>query len=78
MLAVGFGTLLDPHDVQLNYTGQQLDGTGLLYYGARTYDPALHRFVQADTIQPTNFKPFAMASSKAPRNVHQLVSGRPR
>ena len=36
-----------------NYTGQRLDGdTGLLYYGARYYDPALMRFVQADTLVP--------------------------
>jgi RHS repeat-associated protein len=36
-----------------NYTGQRLDGgTGLLYYGARYYDPALMRFVQPDTLVP--------------------------
>ena len=29
----------------LNYTGQRLDGTGLLYYNARYYDPALGRFI---------------------------------
>ena len=36
----------------LNYTGQQLDGTGLLYYNARYYDPALGRFISADSIVP--------------------------
>jgi RHS repeat-associated protein len=36
----------------LNYTGQRLDGTGLLYYHARYYDPVLVRFVSADTIVP--------------------------
>ncbi|MBK9713842.1 MAG: hypothetical protein IPO81_21465 [Kouleothrix sp.] len=36
----------------LNYTGQRLDGTGLLYYHARYYDPALARFVSADTMVP--------------------------
>jgi RHS repeat-associated protein len=36
----------------LNYTGQRLDGTGLLYYHARYYDPALGRFVSADSVVP--------------------------
>jgi len=34
----------------LNYTGQRLDSTGLLYYNARYYDPSLARFVSADSI----------------------------
>lgn len=36
----------------LNYTGQQLDGTGLLYYHARYYDPVISRFVSPDSIVP--------------------------
>jgi RHS repeat-associated protein len=32
----------------LNYTGQRLEGTGLLYFHARYYDPSLARFVNAD------------------------------
>ncbi len=36
----------------INYTGQRLDGTGLLYYNARYYDPAIARFVSADSIVP--------------------------
>jgi RHS repeat-associated protein len=36
----------------LNYTGQRLDGTGLLYYHARYYDPALGRFLSADSVVP--------------------------
>ena len=36
-----------------NFTGQRLDGsTRLSYYGARYYDPALMRFVQADPLPP--------------------------
>jgi RHS repeat-associated protein len=35
------------------FTGQRLDeSTGLYYYGARYYDPALGRFVQPDSIVP--------------------------
>jgi RHS repeat-associated protein len=33
------------------FTGQRLDdSTGLYYYGARYYDPALGRFIQPDAI----------------------------
>ena len=40
------------------FTGQKLDeSTGLMYYGARYYDPALGRFVQADTIVPNLANP---------------------
>jgi len=39
--------------VKYTYTGKELDaGTGLMYYGARYYDPALGRFIQPDTIVP--------------------------
>ena len=38
---------------EFNYTGQRTDvGTGLLFYNARYYDPALGRFLQADSIVP--------------------------
>src|SRR5579884_648969 len=34
-----------------NFTGQRLDSeTGLLYYGARYYDPLSGRFTQADLV----------------------------
>ncbi len=35
----------------INYTGQKLDSTGLLYYNARYYDPVLARFISADNIE---------------------------
>ena len=38
----------------LNYTGQRLDSTGLLDYHARLYDPALARFVSADSVVPSS------------------------
>jgi RHS repeat-associated protein len=36
----------------LNYTGQRRDGTGLLYYHARYYDPTTARFLSADSVVP--------------------------
>jgi len=43
------------------FTGQRLDdSTGLYYYGARYYDAALGRFVQADTIVPQPGNPQAL------------------
>ena len=36
---------------ELNYTNQRKDaGTGLLFYNARYYDPALGCFLQADSM----------------------------
>jgi len=36
----------------LDFTGQRKDSTGLLYYGARYYDPARGQFLSADSIVP--------------------------
>jgi len=35
-----------------DYTGQLKDDTGLLFYGARYYDPKLDRFLSADSVAP--------------------------
>jgi RHS repeat-associated protein len=37
-------------ETKLNYTGQRLDSTGLLYYGARFYDAGLARFISPDDV----------------------------
>ena len=43
------------------FTGQRLDdSTGLYYYGARYYDAAMGRFIQADTIVPDPADPQAL------------------
>ena len=34
------------------FTGQKADGTGLLYYNARYYDPALGTFISPDSVVP--------------------------
>jgi RHS repeat-associated protein len=36
----------------IDFTGQRRDGTGLLFYNARYYDPGLGRFISADTYAP--------------------------
>ena len=41
----------------LDFTGQRKDGTGLLYYGARYYDPALGRFLSPDSVAPDKGNP---------------------
>lgn len=37
-------------NVPYKYTGKELDETGLYFYEARYYDPALGRFISADTL----------------------------
>jgi RHS repeat-associated protein len=48
-----------PTMTDLRYTGQRAEGIGLYDYGARWYDPALGRFVQADTVVPSTGDPQA-------------------
>ena len=42
------GTLATDH----TFTGQKRDGTGLMYYNARYYDPVIGTFISPDTIVP--------------------------
>ena len=37
-----------------DHTGQRRDDPGLLFYNARYYDPAIGRFISADTVVPGN------------------------
>ncbi len=43
----------------LDFTGQRKDGTGLLYYGARYYDPQTGRFTSPDSVAPGKGNPQA-------------------
>ncbi len=52
----GVGTM--PTDIA--FTGQRLDATGLMHYGARYYSSALGRFVSADTLVPQPGNPQAL------------------
>jgi RHS repeat-associated protein len=51
-----YGTLRAGNTADLKsdrtFTGQKQDGTGLLYYNARYYDPALGTFISPDTLVP--------------------------
>jgi RHS repeat-associated protein len=42
----------DEYAFEPNYTGQRLDGSGLLYYQARYYDPQLGVFISPDSLIP--------------------------
>jgi RHS repeat-associated protein len=46
--------LPDPPATTCNYTGQQRDATGLLYYHARFYDPVLGWFISPDPVIPSS------------------------
>jgi RHS repeat-associated protein len=53
--AAGQGVLFDNVNLltaavsaNYNYTGKAMDGTGLLYFGARWYDPEIGRFITQD------------------------------
>ncbi len=55
------GTRYGSSPTAFQYTGQRNDSSiGLYFYGARYYDPALARFVQADTITPDLANPQAL------------------
>ena len=63
----GGGTL----PTTVNYTGQRLDGSGLMYYQARFYDPVVGTFVSPDSIVPD-------AGLVADYNRYMYVRGNPK
>jgi RHS repeat-associated protein len=58
----------------LNYTGPRLDGTGLVYYHARYDDPALGRFISADSVVP-GAGPLTAAPHDAPAQAAWAAGG---
>jgi RHS repeat-associated protein len=52
------------------FTGQKLDGTGLMYFNARYYDPVIGAFISPDTIVPDATRLFSY-------NRYMYVSGNP-
>jgi RHS repeat-associated protein len=65
----------------LNYTAQRLDGTGLLYYHARYYDPVVGKFISPDTViprllDPQKFNRYTYVSNK-PLNLSDPTGHRP-
>lgn len=52
------GTTEPTVPTDIGYTGQRLDtSTDLMFYNARYYDPAIGRFISADTIVPNPANP---------------------
>ena len=45
-----FGEVWEGGSDRFTFTGKELDDTGLMYYGARYYDPVLKQFTQPDTL----------------------------
>lgn len=48
--AYGNTTQAGTSDIGQQYTGREVDGTGLIYYRARYYSPGLQRFVSKDSV----------------------------
>lgn len=70
-----FGMVSEGGDSRFLFTGQEKDKeTGLMYYGARYYDPSLMRFVQPDVVLQNLYDPqalnrFAYARNNPVKNV---------
>lgn len=52
-----FGVPITANDQNYLYTGKELDSTGLMYYGARYYNPLHARFTQPDMVIADIYNP---------------------
>lgn len=52
-----FGTVFEGGNDRYLFTGKELDKTGLMYYGARYYNPLLRNFIQPDSIIQDPYNP---------------------
>jgi len=52
-----FGEVLSGGSDCYTFTGQELDMSGLMYYGARYYDPQMGKFTQPDTVIKEIYNP---------------------
>ena len=55
-----YGEVLSGGNDRYTFTGKELDTSGLMYYGARYYDPVPGRFIQPDTLLPDMYNPQAL------------------
>ena len=55
-----YGNVLSGGASKFLYTGKEKDSTGLYYFNARYYDPALMHFIQADTVIGDVYHPLSL------------------
>ena len=63
-----FGAVLKGGESRFLFTGKEKDSTGLMYYGARYYDPFSMHFTQADTIIGDVYDPLSLNKYAYARN----------
>jgi RHS repeat-associated protein len=63
-----FGEVLNGGQSRFLFTGKEKDSTGLMYYGARYYDPFTRHFTQADTVLPDIYDPLQLNRYAYTRN----------
>ena len=52
-----YGSIIEGGNSRFTYTGKEKDATGLMYYGARNYNPEQGQFIQADKLLPQVYDP---------------------